>query len=212
MSRDIISVEVDTPCRSVPKWEEVLSRHVGKVPTELRDQEITKCEAKVEAKSLQPNASRPFVDNDSGGDTAGDSTERQQSFSPVQELLRTSARGLVLGRYAASIRLLDQHGEFGTPGSDFTTPLDSRAAASARSWNRTQTGWQHRYVSGARKHLGRNLRSDEQHRAIKRTWIAARDDRNGLGCTARASDGSLAVVVSRCPASAPEGLHRLADC
>ena len=43
MSRDIISVEVDGPCRSVPQWEEVLSRHVGKVPTELRDQEITKC-------------------------------------------------------------------------------------------------------------------------------------------------------------------------
>lgn len=43
MSRDIISVEVDGHRRSVPKWEEVLSRHVGKVPTELRDQEITKC-------------------------------------------------------------------------------------------------------------------------------------------------------------------------
>jgi AraC-like DNA-binding protein len=43
VSRDIISVEVDRPCRSVPQWEEALSRHVGKVPAELRDQEITKC-------------------------------------------------------------------------------------------------------------------------------------------------------------------------
>ncbi len=43
MSRDVISVEMDSRGRSVPQWEEVLSRHVGKVPPALRDQEIASC-------------------------------------------------------------------------------------------------------------------------------------------------------------------------
>ena len=43
MSRDIVSVEVDSRGHSVPQWEAVLSRHVGKVPPALRDQEITSC-------------------------------------------------------------------------------------------------------------------------------------------------------------------------
>jgi len=43
LSRDVISVEVDNHGRSVPQWEAVLSKHVGKVPPELRDQEITAC-------------------------------------------------------------------------------------------------------------------------------------------------------------------------
>lgn len=51
MSRDVISVEVRNHGPSVPEWDTVLSRHVGKVPTELRDQEITKC---------VPTTSAPF--------------------------------------------------------------------------------------------------------------------------------------------------------
>lgn len=43
MSRDVISVEVRDHGTSVPEWDSVLSRHVGRVPAELRDQEITKC-------------------------------------------------------------------------------------------------------------------------------------------------------------------------
>jgi AraC-like DNA-binding protein len=43
VSRDVISVEVDSHGQSVPQWEEALSRHVGKVPPALRDQEITSC-------------------------------------------------------------------------------------------------------------------------------------------------------------------------
>jgi len=43
LSRDVISVELDNDGRSVPQWEAVLSRHVGKVPPELRDQERTMC-------------------------------------------------------------------------------------------------------------------------------------------------------------------------
>ena len=41
--RDVISVEVRNHGPSVPEWEAVLSKHVGKVPPEFRNQEITKC-------------------------------------------------------------------------------------------------------------------------------------------------------------------------
>lgn len=51
MSRDVISVEIDNHGRSVPQWEEVLSRHVGKVPPALRDQEVTDC---------HPSTAAPF--------------------------------------------------------------------------------------------------------------------------------------------------------
>jgi hypothetical protein len=51
LARDVISVEVDNHGPSVPQWEAVLSKHVGKVPPELRDQEITTC---------VPASSEPF--------------------------------------------------------------------------------------------------------------------------------------------------------
>lgn len=43
MSREVISIELGNHGPTVPEWDEILSRHVGKVPPELRDQEITKC-------------------------------------------------------------------------------------------------------------------------------------------------------------------------
>lgn len=43
MSREVVSVEVDNPAGPVRQWEDALSRHVGQVSPDLRDQEIMRC-------------------------------------------------------------------------------------------------------------------------------------------------------------------------
>jgi AraC family transcriptional regulator, positive regulator of tynA and feaB len=43
LSRDVVSVEVDNPAGPVPQWDAALSRHVGRVPPDVRHQEITRC-------------------------------------------------------------------------------------------------------------------------------------------------------------------------
>lgn len=43
MSRDVVSVEVDAPTGPVPQWDAALSRYVGRVSPDFRDQEISQC-------------------------------------------------------------------------------------------------------------------------------------------------------------------------
>ena len=61
--RDVVSVEVRNHGPSVPEWDALLSKHVGKVPPELRNQEITKCVPTTAAPSLPGGSAktRPLV-------------------------------------------------------------------------------------------------------------------------------------------------------
>lgn len=43
MSRDVVSVEVDDPTGPVPQWDTALSRYVGGISSDFRDQEISQC-------------------------------------------------------------------------------------------------------------------------------------------------------------------------
>jgi AraC-like DNA-binding protein len=43
VSRDVVSVEVDNPVGPITQWEDALSRCVGRVSPDFRDQEITRC-------------------------------------------------------------------------------------------------------------------------------------------------------------------------
>ena len=223
MSRDVISVEVDNPGRSVPQWEAAQSRHVGKVPPELRDQEITRClpastatfRGRLEYGALGDDVLykvRSTPNRFSRSLCSPRSTTIPSPIILVVELngchrVRQSQNSYVLrpGDWCLLDMLLPL---------DYWTPTESSEFLALTIQQRPPTPEQrdlldrevasqirreNRYCSGSTTDLGRSLRPVEQRRTRKRLWIAQRCYNNGLGLSARTAGNAFTRALSRYP-------------